>query len=307
MGVGEERMNFIKMKKGKMILCFLCLLFLITACSNIEEENNQNTNNNESNKKNSSELCSDEIDEEENLFNSIIHKIWIVEDSAIVYNNISLYIDCINEDGVILGGLQPKSIAKPNFYWYTLDKSKDLCILKGEIIGSVIEANFVDETGNAGNVEITYINNDEIEVNVDYISKSEWLKNENLNGTFRLRPYEIKDMNNLKLLEEVSVDTNLEYWGDVKIIAGEMVNDTKIYPVSLIVNRNYEILYFFDASFQVGTRISKIIVEDKNVDGIKDIIIITDFIEGDEIESIERVFLQNSDGTFFNENLSDIE
>lgn len=76
-----------------------------------------------------------------------------------------------------------------------------------------------------------------------------------------------------------------------------------MHPVVYITDDNDNILYVFEAPFKVGTKITDIAIQDFNNDNLIDVGLVTGFIEDEEIEPIEWVFLQNEDGIFYSNQL----
>ncbi len=185
------------------------------------------------------------------------------------------------------------SRAFPNF----LSNSQENPIantLKGNIEKNKAICNFDDLSGNKGTLIIAFDSKDNniIKVKVEFLSENKSNKINVSNKDFILVPYSLKTIANMETLNNLVIDTNLNYWGNIKVVPVQMTSTNKEYPVLYLVNSNNDIFYCFDTSFQVGTRISKLKIYDINNDGLKDIICITNFIEDESIEPIKRIFFQ---------------
>lgn len=235
-------------------------------------------------------------------YSQYLKKIWIVEsDNYIQYDHSSFYITKI-ENGVIEGKFSASSVAWPDFYFYRLSSSKYLGDLTGIINNGIAECQFIDKVGNKGNVTIVFKENDEIEATVEFINKGDAYKDENLEGSYLFRPYNLADDKEFTVLEEYSFSVDLNSWGNVNFVSGEVNTGDETFPAISLTNEGGDILYDFSASFQTDSRIIEATIEDINDDGLKDVTIVTAFNDSD-IEHIKWIFFQMEDGLFYSSHL----
>lgn len=290
-----------------MYLIIIC--FCISRCGNGKEyaNNNENQTSISNFEDSNSTMAGDSVVGEVNdniNYDKYIDKIWVVESwTGGAYDYPSFYISKI-QNGEVEGRYSTGSVAQPDFYIYYFEPSKYLGDLTGTINNGIVEAEFSDNVGNKGNLVITFKEDERIEVNIQYAEKEENYKEIELDGYFIFKPFNLKDIHDFEKIEEHSFSVDMDNWGKVKLISGEINTGDIIHPVVYLVNENDDILYVFDAPFKTGTRISDVSIEDINNDGLNDVTIITKFLEDDEIKPIKWVFLQKEDGTFYDSSLS---
>ncbi len=119
-----------------------------------------------------------------------------------------------------------------------------------------------------------------------------------LHKTYIFRPYNIGDIADFQLSTGVPQQTvEIETWGQVTLVAG-VIQINKPYPCIYFVDEHDDILYKFEASYQTGSEVCEISVDDFDSDGLRDVKIITYFPRALDIETIERVFYQMENGEF---------
>ncbi|WP_372999654.1 hypothetical protein [Lutispora sp.] len=235
-------------------------------------------------------------------YSQYLKKIWVVISwNGGTYEYSSFFISKI-KDGKIEGKFSTRTIAMPDFYYYSLKPSKYLGVLNGTIKNGIAECYFSDKAGNKGHVTLVFNKNDEIEATIKYTDKEEHYNDLSLDGIFLFRPYNLEDIESFTQFEDLSFTVDLNSWGNVNFVAGESDGSNKVHPVAYITNEHDDILYEFKASFQTGSEIIETSIMDINEDGLKDVVIITAFNDPD-IEHIERVFLQTDDGLFYSSRL----
>ncbi len=227
-------------------------------------------------------------------------KIWVLNGfNGYNYEGFSFCISSI-KNNKIEGIFAINSRAFPKF----LSNSQENPIvntLEGNIEKNKAICNFDDLSGNKGTLIITFDSKDNniIKAKIEFSSKKKSNKINVSNKDFILVPYSLKTIANMETLNNLIIDTSLNYWGNIRVVPVQMTSTNKEYPVLYLVNSNNDIFYCFDTSFQVGTRISKLKIYDTNNDGLKDIICITNFIEDESIEPIKRIFFQKENGLFY--------
>lgn len=245
---------------------------------------------------------SDEDEEKATDYSNYLKKIWIVENWTAGAYEFPSFVLMEIENGIVKGKYSTYAVAEPDFYFYTLEESKYLGQLSGEVMNEPVTLKFSDGAGNTGNVVLTLDGNG-VNAEISYLEKGENYKDIDLDGEFDFKPYNLENIEDLETLDEYSTHVDLNSWGAVKFVAGEVDTGDKIHPVAYITDDDNNILYVFKAPYKVGTRISSVTIEDINNDNLIDIKIITEFIYDDEIEPIEWVFMQQEDGMFYSNRL----
>jgi hypothetical protein len=242
-------------------------------------------------------------------YNQYLKKIRVVKNwNGGAYDYFSFFISKI-ENGVIEGKLSTGSIAYPDFYFYSREPSKYLGDLSGTVNNNVAECQFSDKVGNRGSVTLVFKENDEIEAKIMYTDKGEAYKDLSLEGNYLFRPYNLADIEDFLPFKEYSFVIDLNSWGSVNFVSGEINHGDKVYPAAYLTNEFDDILYKFQAPFQTGTEIIDASIKDINGDSLKDIKIITAFFDYDtglkllDMPRIEWIFLQGDDGLFYVSNL----
>jgi hypothetical protein len=237
-------------------------------------------------------------------YNQYLKKIWVVKswDGEAYDYSFSFFITKI-DNGVIEGKLFTRSIANPDFYFYSLEPSIYLGELSGIVNNGVAECQFSDKDGNKGNVTLVFKENNEIEATIKYSDKGEVYNDRSLDDKYLFRPYNLDDNNIFTPIKEHSFAIDLNSWGIVNFVSGESNTGDKVYPAFYLTNEHDDILYEFEAPFKVGSEIIEASIKDINKDGLKDVWIITDFIYEVDDGRIEWIFYQMEDGLFYSSNL----
>lgn len=238
-----------------------------------------------------------------------LNKIWIASDwTGEYYDEISFCFLEI-EDGKCQGGLEPDrvcninkcfQIEEGNLIWNSNN------VFSGIIRGNTAECQFTDRRNRTGSMMMTFLNANEIEVTIRYVSRGKVILE-----TKTYRPYNISDMKNFTLQEEQPLRGELDPEGKVYIAAGvhhwtnglAFLRDEP-YAEAYLVNENRDVLDIieFKAEYHVGVKIDDIIINDANEDGLEDVVISTCFVENDmEMEGMPHIhwlFLQSDMGMF---------
>lgn len=308
-----ERGN-IRMKK--VLLTAICIISIITysvavtGCGSIDNSNISEDQSSAINKTNETSMPTgpgspqpgDDIKAID--YNRYLKKIWVVKDwdgGAYKYPS-SFFISKI-ENGAVEGKLITRSVAEPEFYFFRLEPSKYLGDLSGIVNKErAVECQFSDEVGNKGNVTLAFKENDEIEATIKYTGKGDAYKDLPLDGNYVFRPYNLADIKGFTPLKEHSFAIDLNSWGSVNFVSGEVNTGNKVYPLVYLTNGQDDILYEFRGYFHTGSKIIETSVTDINKDGLKDITIITRFNDP-AIEHIKWVFYQMDNGLFYDSDL----
>lgn len=232
-------------------------------------------------------------------YNQYLKKIWVVRSwNGGAYKYFSFFIFKI-ENRVIEGKLSIGSIGYPDFFFYSLEPSKYLGDLYGTVNNDVTECQFSDKVGNKGNVTLVLKKTDEIEAKIKYTDKGKDYKDLYLDGNYLFRPYNLADIKDFTPHKEHSFAIDLNSWGSVNFVSGEVDHGDKVYPAAYLTNGHDDILYKFRAPFQTGFKIIEASIKDINNDGLKDVMITTGFIGDANAERIEWIFYQLSNGSFY--------
>lgn len=221
-----------------------------------------------------------------------LHKIWIPEswkdtDSGISYDDtISFYISNI-DGGYIEGKVTEGGSIEPG------DGATQF---SGEVKNGIAKCHFQNDYGNEGELELVFNNKDEIQVTLNYIKLSNPEKIEEIKAGSIYKPYNLEDKKDtVTVISEVK--TNINSWGNVKLVVGRFDTTRAFYGVAYLTNEEGDILYRFQAPFRTGAWIEEGYVEDINGDGLLDVRLIERF-DADDIENAEWIFLQEEDGLF---------
>lgn len=237
-------------------------------------------------------------------YNQYLKKIWVEKNwNGGAYEYFSFFISKI-ENGAIKGKLSTGSIAYPDFYFYSLEPSKYLGDLSGTVNNDVAECQFNDKVGNKGSVTLVFKENDEIEAKINYTDKGEAYKDLSLEGNYLFRPYNLADNEDFIPLKEYSFVIDLNFWGSVNFVSGEVNHGEKVFPAAYLTNEHDDILYKFQAPFQTGFKVVEASIKDINKDGLNDVKITIGYIGDSNDERIEWSFYQMSNGLFYDNQLN---
>jgi hypothetical protein len=167
------------------------------------------------------------------------------------------------------------------------------------------ENQFSDNIGNKGNIILVFKEGDEIEAKIKYTDKGEAYKSLSLDGNYLFTPYNLSDINEFTPFKEHSFAIDLNSWGSINFVSGEVNHGDKVYPAAYLTNEHDDILYKFQASFNTGSEIIGASIKDINNDGLKDVMITTEFIDDPETGRIVWIFYQMSNGLFYDSEIND--
>ncbi|MFA9466994.1 MAG: hypothetical protein ACERKN_22295 [Velocimicrobium sp.] len=236
-------------------------------------------------------------------YNQYLKKIWVVKEwNGGAYDYFSFFISKI-ENGVIEGKLTTGSIAYPDFFYYSSETPKYIADLSGSVNNDLAECQFSDKVGNKGDITLVFNEKDEIEAKMKYTDKGEAYKDLSLDGNYLFRPYNLADIKDFIPSKEHSCAVNLNSWGSVNFVSGEVNHGDKVYSAAYLTNEHDDILYKFQAPFQTGLNIIETSIKDINNDGLKDVMITTGFMDDPTTERIEWIFYQMSNGLFYDSEL----
>ncbi|MDR2940787.1 MAG: hypothetical protein LBV08_10805 [Clostridiales bacterium] len=239
-----------------------------------------------------------------------LHKIWVVnewEGGAYKYP-VTFFITRI-ENGKLEGQISTMQVEGPEFFYYRSEPSIYLGELKGTFDGDNAKCHFGSDYGDKGNISLSFINHNEISANIEYTDKGEAHADLPLDGNYVFRPYNLSDMKNYDINKTRSIAVDLNSWGNIYFTTLLYLGN-KPHPMAYLTNEYGDILYKFNAPFQTGTSIIDVNIEDINGDGLKDIYLVSGFIDYETWEivpvdpPIEWSFLQRKDGLFYDSSLN---
>ncbi len=162
----------------------------------------------------------------------------------------------------------------------------------GSIVGYMAECQLYNyNSEKIGTLTLKFLENDRIDATIELTKTYEICKH------YVFRPYNIMDVGNLRIHQELERTVELDEWGQVNIVAG-VLEGNKPYPVVYLTNIQGDILHDFSASYQVASEVYEIEVNDFDGDGFQDIKIITYFPYEPDSVFFERIFYQMQDGGF---------
>ena len=152
---------------------------------------------------------------------------------------------------------------------------------KGEIYDGVAECEYIDVRNNL--FTITFYENDYIRVERDVYR----------NNLFR--PYHVSDWQFRG--DSITYEVELDSWGTVTLFYANL-EDRHSYPWVLLLDGQGNILYKFPGRFLSDSKVSEVVIEDVNGDGLKDVEVIT-CMNGSDEDRTEWYFCQLEDGLFY--------
>lgn len=230
----------------------------------------------------------DNVLREEAMAEAYLNKIWIESDWAgETYKGFYFSFNKI-EDPKCEGGLGTGDLY--NIYGGSYLWGAEYNF-SGTLHGNAAECRFVDCEGATGSMAFIFVNDSKIEATISY-------DGEDITEKKTFRPYNIKDIDDLTLQEESTVQVDLDHWGPVYFVAGIKSEEGNRWPRprAYLVNGNLDVLCEFESTFQVGSKIYDVVFKDINGDGLKDAVVSTCFvyygIEAEGTPHIHRLFLQ---------------
>jgi hypothetical protein len=203
-------------------------------------------------------------------FNGFLRKIWINDDWEIGGQNLSSFRLDRNDEGVVYGYFSVHDPAFPPVFRSANSHVHIQSNMTVSLNGNSAEGDFGDSTWK-GNIALAFKERDIIEANIEYTNRGNHSPRIN-NGRFTYRPLTVADFDGFVVLEELSYETNLNLWGDVRFIAGEH-RGSRPFPSVYLTDFNGNVIYYFETNFPNGSQIQEILVNDLNDDGFIDVII----------------------------------
>ena len=241
------------------------------------------------------------------------HKIWILEETQNsekdTYNHAFSFCITKLENGRIEGKISTGYMIKPSCIFpfqgeldsHNIEAAQlfNYPEFKGEIYNGRGECQFQDEDGNKGTMAMELLDENKISVSFKYTDIYKETEQSLLDGEYIFRPLNLTDIGIEKEVTiNISVDADLNSWGNVQILAGKYDTGKRYYGVAYITDGNGNVFYEFEAPFRTGAEIKKLEVVDANSDGLLDVKLLECF-NADDINDTEWIFLQKSNGLFY--------
>jgi|LSQX01.1.fsa_nt_gb hypothetical protein len=201
----------------------------------------------------------------------------------------------------LFGQLSTNVLAIPSCY--------DIRNLTGEVNGNIAECQFSDSTGNEGTIKLIFMENGEIEADIDFTKTSKYIEPQE--GIYLFRPFNLEDMDSQDntIIDQHIVSIELGSREDIRLIPLKLSGGSREPLIALYLADNTDdIIYRFLPDMPIGVDLSDIACEDVNSDKLKDVIIIYEVedYKGDILKFV-MVYLQNDDGRFINDSKLDHE
>lgn len=165
-------------------------------------------------------------------------------------------------------------------------------IFTGSIVDDTAECQLYDgQSKQIGLLTLKFLENDRIDAVIELTETYDICKH------YVFRPYNIMDVGNLRINQELERTVEMDAWGQVNIVAG-VLEGNKPYPVIYLTNVQGDILHDFSASYQVASEVYEIEVDDFDEDGLQDVKIITYFPYEPDSIFFEKIFYQVQGGGF---------
>lgn len=177
----------------------IMLCFAVSGCSQVirdNEENGETVSIEDKMSENNSFLQNEESSVDYNDYES---KIWVIqnwESGAYAYS--SFRITEVNENNIV-GEFSTGAIAEPNFYFYSFNPPTYIGKMSGSVNGNIASLKFSDEEGNLGSIEITF-DEGTILGDIQYTNQGNNYQNGVSDGEFVFKPFNIKNVENLKVI-----------------------------------------------------------------------------------------------------------
>lgn len=209
-------------------------------------------------------------------FQPFLRKVWIADEWSENYVRLpSFRLDEI-ADGVIVGELGSSSLSYPyifhNLEHFSLPKNNMILTVHGNTaIGYS-----VTESEDIYSVYLELLDSDLIKATVEYSSVNVAPEHQQYDGTLIFRPLHISDVIGFVKCEDLSFDVNLNSWGDVRVVVGNIeYGPSRRVPWAalFLTDLNGNVLYNFGRPWTNGIRIIDVTVDDLNNDGLLDVFV----------------------------------
>lgn len=227
-------------------------------------------------------------------YNSFQNKIWITKlnlsrsssDSVLC----SFYITNI-KDGNIEGKIKTVQLIEKEYcYQDVMEEMTSLPFegsFSGMIQGDAANCKFEDNRGYSGNMSLVFQETDKISMTIDA----------DYSGTYLFTPWKLEEIKGLMQENLKSVPVELDDFGKVQIVSGNIEQADKIYPCVYLTDMESNILYQFKMGYAMDIEVSNLSLKDLNEDGYVDVSIELEAKKTD-VEKTVWNFYRQSEGVF---------
>lgn len=247
-----------------------------------------------------------EIREEERDYEEYLRKVWVVKSDKgeNVYGmDVGFRITDIS-DGIVRGKFEVQGLADMTSF-YGSD-------LEGRIINNIADCIITEKISgsyNYGRAVLKFCDDGNIEVLSRYNHVYQHEVSERYEGRYLCRSYNISDMIEREIIDEYTFETELDGWGDVWIVTmlTDVFSEKGYYgSEAYIANENRDVLFEFDVDSDPYLKISNVVIEDYDGNGIEDVefyLTMTEshdeeVVRGELKNTVIYVFTQSSPGEF---------
>lgn len=270
----------------------ICVFLLLTGCVADKSRNTMSQNDQSPSVEPIRPIETEDIID----YSQYIGKTWVEKNGTA--NVISFSIEDII-DGQLSGDFSAYITATPCY--------SDIKDLTGTVNKDTAQCQFSDSSDNEGTIEMLFRENNEIEATITFTKKSQYV--EPRDGTFLFRPFNLADLKCYDILEEHTINVNLNSWGDVRFVPIKLTGGTREPSIaSYLADNNGNILYRFLPDIPRGIDLKDVTCVDVNEDKFKDFIIIEEAedYKGDMLQ-FAMIYLQREDGKLINDRELDNE
>lgn len=256
-----------------------------------------------------------ELKEEEMDYERYLRKVWVVkanEGDNVYGTDVEFRITDIR-NGIVKGNFCVGELVDMT--------SVHVSNFEGRIINNV--ADCIITTGLSGNddygrVVLKFCDYGNIEVLSKYNCVYQHEVFERYEGRYLCKPYNISDMRGREIIDEYTFESKVDGWGDIWIVT--MLTDVfpgkgYYFSEAYITTTNRDVLFKFDVNSDPYLKVSNIVIEDYDGNGVEDVefyLTMTkshdeEVMHGETKNTIINVFKQSSPGEFEGENILDAE
>ncbi len=203
------------------------------------------------------------------------NRIWIMDSKVngeVSEELFSFRITEIQDEGIIGKCFLGEGNSLINSYFDRCGSGEQLGEFSGKIIDGIAECNFRDNYGNEGSLFIKEWKEDSIMVSLEY--KNEGGEDKDIkDGIYFFSACEISEVMNFDVRDNNIWNFNMPSWGNVELVCGQLNNKENniYYPLAYLTDSKGKILYQFDLGDIPGTKISDVMIDDINEDGMEDV------------------------------------
>lgn len=209
-------------------------------------------------------------------YSKYVNKIWVMEQDVNADEHLicSFYITSI-EKNKIEGKFSRIHTVQRDHYLYGKETEPFEQAYQGNFSGYVdgetAQCDFDDGRGFVGQLNIDFQGKMiQAEIIVDKErSRTDWFDRADFGGRYSFIPWNL--VQETSFLPTKEMDGTSDYWGNIRVVIGEMTELGKKYPCVFITDSNEDILYQFNLGYDSKLQIKDCNLDDLNQDGLVDI------------------------------------